>query len=338
MRTSTQTIEASFASLFVAFVLLITAAWNPVFAQETLPSWNDTPARTRIVDFVNATVTEGGAGYVAPVDRIAVFDNDGTLWSEQPFYIQLGFVLDRVKALAPQHPEWKTKEPFKSVLDGDLKGIAKGGEKGMVELVMATHAGMTTDEFNRVATDWFASSKHPKTGKPYTEMTYLPMRELLDYLRANGFRTYIVSGGGVEFMRPITDKLYGIPPEQVVGSTIATEYDLVDDVPVLKRLPKIDFVDDGPGKPVGINKFIGLRPIFAAGNSDGDYEMLRWTTSGKHPGFAMIVHHTDAEREYAYDRDSAFGKLDKALDEAEQRNWLVVDMKNDWKKIFAFEQ
>ncbi|EJJ27552.1 HAD family hydrolase [Rhizobium sp. CF142] len=338
MRRSIQTIDACLASLAVAFILLIAAAWSPVLAQEPLPSWNDTSAKTRIMDFVKATVTEGAQGYVAPADRIAVFDNDGTLWSEQPYYIQLGFVLDRVKALAPQHPEWKTKEPFKSVLDGDLKGIAKGGEKGMVELMMATHAGMTTDEFSKIATDWFASSKHPKTGQPYTEMTYLPMRELLDYLRANGFRTHIVSGGGVEFMRPVTEQLYGIPPEQVVGSTIATEYDLVGDVPVLKRLPKIDFVDDGPGKPVGINKFIGMRPIFAAGNSDGDYEMLRWTTAGKGPSFAMLVHHTDAAREYAYDRDSAFGKLDKALDEAERRNWLVVDMKNDWKKIFAFEQ
>lgn len=338
MRRSIQTIDACLASLAVAFILLIAAAWSPVLAQEPLPSWNDTSAKTRIMDFVKATVTEGAQGYVAPADRIAVFDNDGTLWSEQPYYIQLGFVLDRVKALAPQHPEWKTKEPFKSVLDGDLKGIAKGGEKGMVELMMATHAGMTTDEFSKIATDWFASSKHPKTGKPYTEMTYLPMRELLDYLRANGFRTHIVSGGGVEFMRPVTEQLYGIPPEQVVGSTIVTEYDLVGDVPVLKRLPKIDFVDDGPGKPVGINKFIGMRPIFAAGNSDGDYEMLRWTTAGKGPSFAMLVHHTDAAREYAYDRDSAFGKLDKALDEAERRNWLVVDMKNDWKKIFAFEQ
>jgi phosphoserine phosphatase len=290
------------------------------------------------MDFVKATVTEGGERYVAPLNRIAVFDNDGTLWSEQPYYAQLGFVLDRVKTLAPQHPEWKTREPFKSVLGGDLKGVARGGEKGMVDLVMVTHANTTTDEFNTIVTDWFAASKHPKTGKLYTEMTYLPMRELLDYLRANSFRTYIVSGGGVEFMRPVTEKIYGIPPEQVVGSTIATGYDLVGDVPVLRRLPKIDFVDDGPGKPVGINKFIGLRPIFVAGNSDGDYEMMRWTTAGKGPGFAMLVHHTDAAREYAYDRDSAFGKLDKALNEAERRNWLVVDMKNDWKKIFAFDQ
>ncbi|CCM74490.1 HAD family hydrolase [Rhizobium mesoamericanum] len=338
MRRSTQAIDASLASLFVALVLLIAAAWSPVLAQEPLPSWKDTPAKTRIMSFVKATITEGGEGYVAPANRIAVFDNDGTLWSEQPYYVQLGFVLDRVKALAPQHPEWKTRDPFNSILGGDLKSIAKGGEKGMVDIVMATHADMTTDEFNRLVTGWFAASTHPKTGKLYTDMTYLPMRELLDYLRANDFRTYIVSGGGVEFMRPVTEQLYGIPPEQVVGSTIATQFDLVGDVPVLKRLPKIDFIDDGPGKPVGINKFIGQRPIFVAGNSDGDYEMMRWTTSGKGPGFAMLVHHTDADREYAYDRESAFGKLDKALEEAERRNWLVVDMKNDWRKIFTFEQ
>jgi phosphoserine phosphatase len=337
MRRSTQAIDVSLASVAVALILLIAAVWNPVFAQEPLPSWNDTPAKARIMDFVKATVTEGGNGYVAPSDRIAVFDNDGTLWSEQPYYTQLGFVLDRVKALAPRHPEWKTKEPFKSVLAGDMKGIARGGEKGIVDLVMATHAGMTTEEFSKTVSDWFATAKHPRTGKPYTEMTYVPMRELLDYLRANGFSTYIVSGGGVEFMRPVTERIYGIPPEQVVGSTIATQYDLVGDVPVLKRLPKIDFIDDGPGKPVGINKFIGARPIFVAGNSDGDYEMMRWTTAGEGPSFAMLVHHTDADREYAYDRESAFGKLDKALDEAERRNWLVVDMKRDWKTIFAFQ-
>lgn len=318
-------------------VTLLTASLLPVAAQEPLPSWNDGAARTRILNFVKATTTEGGEGYVAPEDRIAVFDNDGTLWSEQPYYFQLGFMLDRVKTLAPQHPEWKTKEPFKSILAGDLKGIAKGGEKGIVELGMVTHAGVTSDQFTKIVTEWFASAKHPKTGKPFNEMTFLPMRELLDYLRDNGFKTYIVSGGGIEFMRPITEKAYGIPPEQVVGSTIVTEYAIVGDVPVLRRLPKIDFVDDGPGKPSGINKFIGRKPIFVAGNSDGDYEMLRWVTAAKGPGFAMIVRHTDAEREYAYDRESAFGKLSKALDEAERRNWLVVDMKNDWKKIYAFE-
>jgi phosphoglycolate phosphatase-like HAD superfamily hydrolase len=313
-------------------------AVHSAFAQEVLPSWNDTAAKNRIVDFVKTTTTEGSATYVAPEARIAVFDNDGTLWTEQPYYTQLGFMLERVKALAPQHPEWKEKEPFKSVLAGDMKGIAKSGEKGIIELGMATHAGMTTDEFSKIVTDWFATARHPRTGKPYDEMTFLPMRELLDYLRANGFKTYIVSGGGVEFMRPITEKAYGIPPEQVIGSTIVTEYVLVGDKPVLKRLPRIDFVNDGPGKPSGINKFIGRRPIFAAGNSDGDYEMLRWVTSGPTPGFAMIVHHTDAEREYAYDRKSEFGRLDKALDEAERRNWLVVDMKADWRKVYAFEK
>jgi phosphoglycolate phosphatase-like HAD superfamily hydrolase len=324
------------ASLLVAIFLAVAGGFS-AFAQEPLPSWNDTAAKSRIVDFVKATVTEGGQGYVSPEDRIAVFDNDGTLWTEQPYYTELAFAFDRVKTLAPQHPEWNSKQPFKGILEGDIKGAAKGGEKGIVDLVEATHAGMTTDHFNDIVSNWFATAKHPKTGKLWTEMTYLPMRELLDYLRANGFKTYIVSGGGVEFMRPVTKRLYGIPPEQVVGSTIATEYALNDDVPILNRLPKIEFVDDGPGKPAGINKFIGRKPIFAAGNSDGDYEMLRWVTAAK-PGFAMIVHHTDGQREYAYDRQSAFGKLDKALDEAENRNWLVVDMKADWKKIFAFEQ
>jgi hypothetical protein len=338
MKNASQASDTILASLLVALVLLIASAVSPAFAQEALPSWNDTPAKTRIMDFVKATTTEGGEGYVAPEDRIAVFDNDGTLWAEQPFYFQLGFMLDRVKTLAPQHPEWKEKEPFKSVLEGDLKGIARSGEKGIVELGMATHAGMTTDQFSKIVADWFATAKHPKTGKAYNEMTYVPMRELLDYLRANGFKTYVVSGGGVEFMRPMTEKIYGIPPEQVVGSMIVTQYAIVGDVPVLRRLPKIDFIDDGPGKPSGINKFIGRKPIFVAGNSDGDYEMLRWVTAAKGPGFAMIVHHTDGDREYAYDRKSEFGKLDKALDEAERRNWLVVDMKTDWKKVFAFGQ
>lgn len=338
MKNALQASDTILASLLVALVLLIAGAVSPAFAQEALSSWNDTPAKTRIMDFVKATTTEGGEGYVAPEDRIAVFDNDGTLWSEQPIYFQFAFMLDRVKTLAPQHPEWKAKEPFKSILAGDPVGVMKSGERGIVDLAVTTHAGMTTDQFSKIVTDWFASARHPKTGKPYDEMTFVPMRELLDYLRSNGFKTYIVSGGGVEFMRPMTEKMYGIPPEQVVGSTITTEYAIVGDVPVLKRLPKIDFVDDGKGKPAGINKFIGRKPIFVAGNSDGDYEMLRWVTAAKGPGFAMIVHHTDADREVAYDRKSAIGKLDKALDEAERRNWLVVDMKTDWKKIFAFEQ
>jgi phosphoserine phosphatase len=324
-------------SVSVRFLLLFLLLPVSAFAQE-LPSWNDGKSKQAIVDFVKKVTTQGGADYVAPENRIAVFDNDGTLWTEQPFYFQLGFILDRVKTLAPQHPEWKEKEPFKSILAGDLKGIAKSGERGLVELVMETHAGLTTDDFRNIVIDWFATARHPKTGKPYNEMTFLPMRELLDYLRANGFKTFIVSGGGVEFMRPMTEKAYGIPPEQVVGSTITTQYALIGDIPVLNRLPKVDFVDDGPGKPVGINKFIGRRPILAAGNSDGDYEMLRWVMAGHGPHFAMIIHHTDADREYAYDRKSDFGKLDKALDEAESRDWLLVDMKADWKKIYAFDQ
>ncbi|MEK1872678.1 MAG: HAD family hydrolase [Rhizobium altiplani] len=324
-------------SVSVRFLLLFLLLPVSAFAQE-LPSWNDGKSKQAIVDFVKKVTTQGGADYVAPENRIAVFDNDGTLWTEQPFYFQLGFILDRVKTLAPQHPEWKEKEPFKSILAGDLKGIAKSGERGLVELVMETHAGLTTDDFRNIVIDWFATARHPKTGKPYNEMTFLPMRELLDYLRANGFKTFIVSGGGVEFMRPMTEKAYGIPPEQVVGSTITTQYALVGDIPVLNRLPKVDFVDDGPGKPVGINKFIGRRPILAAGNSDGDYEMLCWVMAGHGPHFAMIIHHTDADREYAYDRKSDFGKLDKALDEAESRDWLLVDMKADWKKIYAFDQ
>lgn len=338
MNSQRFSVDGFLALLAVTIILLLSGGMRTALAQDVLSSWNDTGSKTRIMEFVKATTTEGGEGYVAPEDRIAVFDNDGTLWSEQPIYFQFAFMLDRVKKLAPQHPEWTTEEPFKSALAGDPTGVVKSGEKGIMDLAMTTHAGVTTDQFNKIVTDWFAEARHPKSGKPYDEMTFLPMRELLDYLRSNGFKTYIVSGGGVEFMRPMTEKMYGIPPEQVVGSTIATEYAIVGDVPVLKRLPKIDFVDDGKGKPAGINKFIGRKPIFVAGNSDGDYEMLRWVTAAKGPGFAMIVHHTDDAREVAYDRTSEVGRLDKALDEAERRNWLVVDMKADWKQVFPFEK
>lgn len=326
--------RASAVILFAFSCLLI----QPLlaFAQE-LPSWNESASRKAIVDFVKDVTTEGGPKFVPVEDRIAVFDNDGTLWTEHPVYFQLAFALDRVKALAPQHPEWKENEPFKSILAGDMKGLAASGEKGLMELIMETHAGMTTEEFNKIVTDWFASARHPKFDKPYNELTFLPMRELLDYLRANGFKTYIVSGGGVEFMRPETGKMYGIPPEQVIGSRIVTKYMLKDDKPVLMREPKIDFVDDGPGKPVGINSIIGRRPIFVAGNSDGDYEMLRWSTAGDGPRLGIIVHHTDDVREYAYDKDTSFGKLDKAMTEAPERGWVLVDMKNDWKTIYPFE-
>lgn len=318
--------------------LIALVAFPALLLAQDLPSWNDTAAKSRIVEFVRRTTTEGEDGYVPEDDRIAVFDNDGTLWSEQPFYFQLAFVFDRIKALAPLYPQWQVQEPFKSVLANDFPSVAKGGEHALLELVTATHAGLTTDEFDKIVTDWFATAKHPETGRLYTEMTFLPMRELLAYLREHGFRTYIVSGGGVEFMRSFAHKAYGIPPEQVIGSTIATEYSVEGDTPVLRRLPKIDFIDDGPGKPVGINKFIGRRPIFAAGNSDGDYEMLRWVTAGKRDSFAMIVHHTDSEREFAYDRKSPVGRLDKALDEAKSRDWLVVDMKTDWNKVYDYDR
>jgi phosphoglycolate phosphatase-like HAD superfamily hydrolase len=303
--------------------------------KDPLPSWNDGPSKQAIVKFVSAAVTRGEAGFIAPADRIAVFDNDGTLWSEQPMYFQLAFALDRVKTLAPQHPEWKTTQPFKAVLDGDMKALGASGEKGLVELVMATHAGITTDEFATIVADWIRTARHPKYRKPYTELVFQPMLELLSYLRANGFKTFIVSGGGVEFMRVFSQRVYGIPPEQVVGSMIETEFQMKDGKPALMRLPKVDFIDDGPGKPVGINKFIGRRPVFAFGNSDGDQQMLEWTTAGSGPRFAGIVHHTDGDREVAYDRTSSFGKLDKAWDEATAKGWTVVDMKSEWKRVFT---
>lgn len=303
-------------------------------AQEQLPSWNDGAAKQSIVDFVTAVTTEGGPDYVAPADRIATFDNDGTLWSEQPFYVQLAFALDRVKAMAPDHPEWQDQEPFKSVLADDLKGVMASGEHGLVEIVATTHAGMTTDEFAKIASDWIATAKHPKTGKLYTQMVYQPMLELLAYLRANGFDTFIVSGGGIEFMRPWTEKVYGIPPQNVVGSSIKTKFEIVDGKPVINRLAAIDFVDDKEGKPVGINSHIGKRPIAAFGNSDGDFQMLQWTTAGDGKRFGLIVHHDDAEREVAYERDSHIGQLDKGLDEGPKLGWTIVSMKNDWKQIF----
>lgn len=304
------------------------------FAQSgPLPSWNDREAKQEIVEFVTATTTKGES-YVAPSDRIAVFDNDGTLWSEQPMYVQLAFVLDRIKKMAPDHPEWKDKEPYKSVLAGDLKGIAASGEKGVAELVAATHAGMTSDEFTQIASDWIATAKHPKTGKLYTQMVYQPMLELIDYLHANDFKVFIVSGGGIEFMRPWTEEVYGIPAERVVGSSIKTEFDVVDGEPVIKRLAAIDFIDDKQGKPLGILSHIGKRPVAAFGNSDGDFQMLQWTTAGEGERLGLLVHHNDADREVAYDRKSTFGKLDKGLDEAPEMGWVVVSMKDDWKQIF----
>jgi phosphoglycolate phosphatase-like HAD superfamily hydrolase len=274
--------------------------------------------------------------FVPEAERIATFDNDGTLWAEQPMYFQLLFALDRVKLLAPQHPEWATEEPFASLLKGDVKSALAGGEPAILKIVMATHTGMDSVEFDQIVRDWIATAKHPITGRLYTEMVYQPMLELVAYLRASGFKTFIVSGGGIDFMRPWTEKAYGIPPEQVVGSSGKTKFELRDGKPVLMRLPEVDFIDDGPGKPVGVNEHIGRRPIAAFGNSDGDLQMLEWAKGGGGARFALIVHHTDAEREWAYDRNSSVGKLDKALDVAQAEAWTVVDMKNDWKTIFPF--
>ncbi|MBI1282708.1 MAG: haloacid dehalogenase-like hydrolase [Thiobacillus sp.] len=314
----------------LALLLLAHAA----FAADVLPSWNDVASKRSIIAFVDAVTTPGSKDFVPVPERIAVFDNDGTLWAEQPMYFQAFFVFDRIKALAPQHPEWKTREPFASVLKGDLKAALAGGEHALVEMVMATHAGMTTDEFDQIVRDWIATARHPDTGHLFTAMVYQPMLELLDYLRANGFKTFIVSGGGIEFMRPWSERVYGIPPEQVIGSSGGLKYEVRDGTPVIVKLPEIDFVDDKAGKPAGIQRHIGRRPIAAFGNSDGDLQMLQWTTAGKGARFALYVHHTDAEREYAYDRTSSIGRLDKGLDEAAEKGWTVVDMKNDWTVIY----
>jgi phosphoglycolate phosphatase-like HAD superfamily hydrolase len=306
---------------------------------DLLPSWNEGASKQAIVEFVGKVTRQGGPDFVAPAERIAVFDNDGTLWAEQPMYFQLAFALDRIKALAPQHPEWKDTQPFKAVLEGDMRTLAAAGEHGLLEVIMATHAGMTTEEFQKIVTDWLATARHPKFNRPYTELVYQPLLELLTYLRTNDFKTFIVSGGGIEFMRPWVERVYGIPPEQVVGSSGVTKFQVgPDGKPVLMKEPKVEFVDDGPGKPVGINRFIGRRPILAFGNSDGDLQMLQWTAAGTGARFMGIVHHTDAEREYAYDRQSPFGKLDKALDEATAKGWTVINMKNDWKTVFRFQQ
>jgi phosphoglycolate phosphatase-like HAD superfamily hydrolase len=308
------------------------------FAQsDPLPSWNEGATKTAIVDFVAKVTKVSGPDFVAPEKRIATFDNDGTLWAEQPIYFQLAFAFDEIKRLAPQHPDWLQNPAIKAVLAGDMKGVMATGKEGLLEIVAATHGGMTTDEFNKSVSDWLLSAKDPRFKVTYDKLVYQPQLELLGYLRANGFKTFIVSGGGIEFMRVFAEKVYGIPPEQVVGSSGVVKYEEgADGKPVLIKEPKIEFIDDGPGKPVAINRFIGRRPIFAFGNSDGDQQMLEWTVAGDGARFAGIVHHTDAEREWAYDRDSKIGTLDKALDEATAKGWTVVDMKKDWKVIFPF--
>ena len=305
-------------------------------ADDPLPSWNDGPAKQSILAFVEKITKDGSPDFVpVPVpERIAVFDNDGTLWAEQPAYTQVLFLVDRIKVLAPEHPEWKTKEPFASLLKGDLHAVAATGEAGLAELMAATHSGMTTEEFSKTVSDWIATAKHPKTGKLYTEMVYQPMLELLAYLRENGFKTFIVSGGGIEFMRPWTEKVYGIAPEQVVGSTGGLKLEMRDGSPIIMKLPILVLNDDKEGNPVGIQRHIGRRPVAAFGNSDGDLQMLQWTAAGGGPRFCLYVHHTDAEREWAYDRKSHIGKLDKGLDEAKAKGWTVVSMKDNWKTIY----
>jgi phosphoglycolate phosphatase-like HAD superfamily hydrolase len=321
----------------LALCALVFLTVNAYAQSDPLPSWNDTASKKAILTFVNRVTKEGSPEFVPIPERIAVFDNDGTLWAEQPLYFQILFAMDRVRALAPEHPEWKKKKPFASLLKGDMKTALAGGEHALLEIVAATHFGMTTEDFERIVKEWLATAKHPKTGKPYTEMVYQPMVELLAFLRASGFKTFIVSGGGVEFMRPWTEQTYGIPPEQVVGSSGKLKFEMRDGRPVLVKLPKVDFVDDKDGKPVGIQKFIGRRPIAAFGNSDGDLQMLQWTADGSGARFCLLIHHTDAAREWAYDRKSGVGRLDRALDEAKARRWTLVDMKNDWRRVFPFE-
>lgn len=335
MRTTPPRIQSRFRVFVISsvacFALCISSVLN---AQDPLPSWNEGSTKTAILEFVAAVTDENGKDFVKPAERIAVFDNDGTLWVEQPIYTQVTFIFDRVKELAPQHPEWKTTQPFKALLEGDMKTVAASGEKGILQMGMATHAGMTADEFTAIASNWIKTAKHPRFKRLYTECVYLPQLELMSYLRDNGFQVFIVSGGGIEFMRPWTAEVYGIPPAQVVGSSVVTEFQIHDGKPVLVRLPKINFVDDKAGKPVGIYQHIGQRPILAFGNSDSDMQMIQYTMAGEGRPLGLFVHHTDAQREYAYDRKSHVGTLDKALDQADANGWIIVDMKEDWKQVF----
>jgi phosphoglycolate phosphatase-like HAD superfamily hydrolase len=325
-------------ALAITLPLLAVALRAQAPGSDPLPSWNESASEKAITDFVGRVTRQGGPDFVPMAERIAVFDNDGTLWSEQPMYVQVLFAFDRVRALAPKHPDWKNTQPFKGVIEGDMKAVAATGEKGLLQIIAATHLGNTTEEFDGIVREWIASARHPTTKKLFTEMIYQPMLEVLTYLRANGFKTYIVSGGGVEFMRPWVEKTYGIPPEQVVGSRAKMKYEVRNGTPVLARLAEVDLIDDGPGKPVGIQQVIGRRPIMAFGNSDGDFQMLEWTTSGKGPRFGLIVHHTDDKREWAYDRGSHIGKLERGLDEAPKRGWILVDMKQDWKVVHSYEK
>jgi phosphoserine phosphatase len=305
---------------------------------DPLPSWNEGNTKQAIIDYVMDVTKEESENFIPVSDRIATFDSDGNLWSEQPMYFQLLFAMDRIKVLAPEHPEWKTQQPFKAVLDNDMKELSKYEVPGILELVMGSHAGMTTEEFEAIVKDWLATARHPRFDRPFTDLVYQPMLELLQYLRDHDFKTFIVSGGGIEFMRPWVEEIYGIPPDQVVGSSIKTEFDYNNGNPVIKRLPEMDFIDDKEGKPIGIHKFIGKKPVFASGNSDGDLQMMQWTASNEHKSFLLYLHHTDGDREWAYDRESHIGRLDKGLDEAKEKGWTVIDMKEDWKIIYPFEK
>lgn len=324
--------------ILLAFIFLY-ACTPPQEQQETiqtdpLPSWNEGNTKQAIMNFVMEVTNKESENFIPVSERIATFDNDGNLWSEQPAYFQLLFAMDRINALAPDHPEWKTQQPFKAVLDNDMKELSKYGVHGILELVMASHAGMTTAEFETIVKEWLATAKHPRFDRPFTNLVYQPMLELLQFLRDHDFKTFIVSGGGIEFMHPWVEEVYGIPPDQVVGSSIKTQFDYNNGNPVIKRLPEMDFIDDGSGKPIGIHKFIGKKPVFASGNSDGDLQMMQWTASNTHKSFMLYLHHTDGEREWVYDRESPFGRLDKGLDEAEEKGWTVIDMKKDWKTVY----
>lgn len=321
-------------TVILSQMALVFSVASALAQSDPLPSWNDGATKQAIIDFVGAVTSEGGPDYVAPEDRIATFDNDGTLWVEQPMYVQLAFALDRLRALSEQHPEWKEREPFASALSGELELLEEFGDKGILQIVAATHAGMTTKQFDAIVTDWIATARHPETGKLYTSMIFQPMLEVMDYLRANEFKVFIVSGGGIAFMRPWTAQTYGVPPENIVGSSIKTQFIMRGGVPIIFRLPEIEFIDDGPGKPIAIQRFIGKQPIAAFGNSDGDLGMLGWTQYGLGRRFVALVHHDDAEREYAYDKDSHFGKLDKGLAAANNHNIPLISMKNDWKRIY----
>jgi len=326
--------------LILGIIIIASCTKSPFernISNDPLPSWYDTDSRKEIIEFVELVTDTNNLEYIEPEDRIATFDNDGTLWSEQPLYFQFQFAIDRIKSMATRYPEWKQDTLFKAVLEDDVETVLHSGKKGLMKIIMTSHAGMTTTEFEQIVKDWINTARHPTTGKLYKEMVYQPMLELLDYLKNNGFKIFIVSGGGIEFMRPWTEEVYGIPKDQVVGSSIKVKFEMKENQPVLIRLPEINFNDDKEGKPVGIHQHIGRRPVAAFGNSDGDLQMLQWTDAGDGKQLLVYIHHTDSEREWAYDRDSHIGMLDKGLDEAMEKGWTVVDMKKDWKRIFPFE-